>query len=133
MGQSTGSGVGRTRVLVVDDDPRVRDLLRDFLGTIGCDVDEAADGLEGVARLAQAGYDLVVTDLVMPGPTGWDVTEAVRRRDAALPVLMLTGSATNLDADRARSLGVRILHKPVGFVEFRAAAAQALATRAGGR
>lgn len=130
MGHSTGSDVRRARVLVIDDDPRIRDLLRDFLGTIGCEVDEAADGHEGVARLERAGYDLVVTDLAMPGPTGWDVTEAVRRRDTALPVLMLTGSATHPDADRARALGVRILQKPVGFLEFRTAAAQALQARA---
>lgn len=132
MGHSTSSNVRRARVLVIDDDPRIRELLRDFLGTIGCEVHEAGDGHEAVACLERDGYDLVVTDLAMPGPTGWDVTEAVRRRDGALPVLMLTGSATNPDVDRARALGVRILQKPIGFLEFRAAAAQALDARAGG-
>ena len=122
----------RTRVLVIDDDAGVRGLLREFLESLGWAADEAPSGEEGLARLDRAAYDLVVTDLLMPGLSGWDVSEGVRRHDPTLPVLMVTGSATNLDVDRARELGVTILHKPIGLRDFRAVVQELLRARAGG-
>jgi two-component system, NarL family, capsular synthesis sensor histidine kinase RcsC len=89
-------------------------------------VDEAPGGAEGLALFRHGGYDLVLTDLAMPGMSGWDVADAVRSMSAATPVIPVTGSATDLDAHRAGTLGLSVLHNPVPLQELRAAVRQAL-------
>ncbi len=117
------------RLLVIDDDPAVRSVLRDLLSGLGYAVDEAPGGAEGLTLFRQGGYDLVLTDLAMPGLSGWDVADAVRSMSATIPVILVTGSASDLDAQRADALGVAILHKPVPLQELRRAVRQALAGR----
>jgi len=67
-----------------------------------------------------------LTDLAMPGMSGWEVAKAVRSTSAATPVILVTGSATDLDAQRADALGVTILHKPVPVEALRTAVRRAL-------
>ncbi len=114
------------RLLVIDDDPTVRSLLRDLLGALDYAVDEAPGGAEGLAQFRRDSYDLVLTDLAMPGMSGWEVAEAVRSASPGAPVILVTGSATDLDAQRADALGVTILHKPVPLADLRTAVRQAL-------
>ncbi len=118
----------QARLLVIDDDPAVRSVLCDLLSGLGYAVDGAPDGAEGLARFGQGGYDLVLTDLAMPSLSGLEVAEAVRSESAVTPVILVTGSATDLDAQRADALGVAILHKPVPFQDLRAAVGQALSS-----
>ncbi len=115
------------RLLVIDDDPTVRSVLCDLLSGLGYVVDDAPSGAEGLALFGQGGYDLVLTDLAMPGMSGWEVAEAVRSALPGAPVILVTGSATDVDAKRAGALGVTILHKPVPFYELRTAVRRALA------
>ena len=63
----------------------------------------------------------------MPGTSGWDVAEAVRPVSPGAPVVLVTGSATDADAERADALGVAILHKPVPLEELQRTVRQALA------
>jgi CheY-like chemotaxis protein len=80
------------RILVIDDDPRVRATLADLLVAQGHSVEQASSGQEGLGRLtAGERVDLVVTDLGMPDMTGWDVARAVRERWPTLPVGLITG------------------------------------------
>jgi CheY-like chemotaxis protein len=116
------------RLLVIDDDPAVRSVLRDLLSGLDYTVDEAPGGAEGLVLFRHGGYDLVLTDLAMPGMSGWGVADAVRSMSAATPVLA-TGSATDLDTQRADDVAVIILHKPVPLQELRTAVCRALAGR----
>jgi len=80
------------RVLVIDDDPRVLVTLADLLSAQGHTVIQAASGQEGLDRLAKGEpFDLVLTDLGMPGMTGWEVARAVRERWPGLRVGLITG------------------------------------------
>jgi CheY-like chemotaxis protein len=100
-------------ILVIDDNVLVRDLWCDFLGILGYAVTAAGNWAEGMAMFDQMVHDLVVTDLVMPGLSGWDVVDAVRRRKPDTPVILVSGSGTDEDAKRALREGLLILAKPV--------------------
>ena len=76
-------------LLVVDDDGRLRDLLNRFLSDNGFFVVTAADAAEARKRLSHFDFDAVVLDLMMPGESGLDLTQALRR-DGDLPILLLT-------------------------------------------
>jgi two-component system phosphate regulon response regulator OmpR len=83
-------------LLVVDDDPRLRDLLRRYLSDSGFRVTGAADTLEARAHLASFAFDLIVLDVMMPGESGLDLTRALRaesKSSGVVPVLLLTAMA----------------------------------------
>src|SRR4030081_975445 len=82
-------------LLVVDDDARLRDLLRRYLSENGFRVTVAADAKEARANLASFTFDLIVLDVMMPGESGLDLTGALRGsgRSPRLPVLLLTAMA----------------------------------------
>ncbi|GIJ11007.1 response regulator transcription factor [Micromonospora andamanensis] len=92
------------RVLVVDDDPTVSDVVRRYLEQAGCEVQLAVDGADGLAAIAAARPDLVVLDLMMPGIDGLEVCRRIRRQLPDLPVVMLT--ALGEEADRVLGLEV---------------------------
>jgi DNA-binding response OmpR family regulator len=92
------------RVLVIDDDPTVREVVSGYLRQAGCEVDEAADGPSGLATYDAVPADLVVLDLMLPGIDGLEVFRRLRSRAARLPVLMLT--ARGDEADRVLGLEV---------------------------
>jgi DNA-binding response OmpR family regulator len=94
-----------------------------------CGADGAPGGSEGLALLDGNRYDLLVTDLMMPGLNGWQVVAAARRRDPALPVLMITGSAANIDLGNVREAGVTLLEKPLSLRDFKAAVSELLRSR----
>ena len=92
------------RVLVVDDDPTVSDVVRRYLEQDGCAVRLAADGAGGLAAVAAERPDLVVLDLMMPGIDGIEVCRQLHHRLPGLPVIMLT--ALGEEADRVLGLEV---------------------------
>jgi CheY-like chemotaxis protein len=119
------------RVLVVDDERHVRAMLCDLLTLWGCRAVAAASGREALARFADGGWDLVLTDLIMPGMSGLELAEQVRGRDASVEVIMLTGSSADLDAP-ARGLRFTVVRKPVPLAALEAAVREALARRRAG-
>jgi two-component system, OmpR family, phosphate regulon response regulator OmpR len=82
-------------LLVVDDDPRLRELLRRYLSESGFRVTAAADAEEARGALASFAFDLVVLDVMMPGESGLDLTRALRAegQPRRLPILLLTAKA----------------------------------------
>jgi CheY-like chemotaxis protein len=68
------------RVLVIDDDPSVREVVRYLLAAFGYECQTAADGPSGLARFAEGDWNLVLTDLEMPEMSGWQVVEAIRQQ-----------------------------------------------------
>jgi DNA-binding response OmpR family regulator len=86
-----------TRVLVVDDDVTVREVVVTYLRAAGHDVDETADGEGALALLRDHPADLVVLDLMLPGIDGLEVCERLRARGDDLPVIMLTALGSETD------------------------------------
>jgi DNA-binding response OmpR family regulator len=124
--------MSHTRVLVVDDDPITRELLRGVLERAGHDVREAADGRAGLRDLYAAPPDLVILDVEMPELDGWTTLERIRDI-SEVPVLMLTARETELERVRGLKGGADdYVVKPFGHQEL-AARVQALLRRAGNR
>lgn len=117
-------------VLVVDDEQRMRDLVRLYLTRAGWHVDEAANGREALAKVARHPYSLIVLDLMMPELDGWEVCRRVRQT-SQVPILMLT--ARNEVTDRVLGLQMGAddyLAKPFDPREL-VARVQAILRRAG--
>ena len=100
------------RILLVDDNAVVRDMLVDLVGSLGYSADAAGGGAEALALFDQGRYDVVLTDLLMPGMSGWEVLAALRQREPWIPVIIITGTPVIGDA-RAEQPGVAVLRKPV--------------------
>jgi signal transduction histidine kinase len=110
------------RILVIDDDPRVRATLADLLVAQGHAVEQASSGQEGIARLAAGErVDLVVTDLGMPDMTGWDVARAVRERWPGLRIGLITGWGDQELPARERAQVDFVISKPFEDVRLREA------------
>ncbi|HEX9719552.1 MAG TPA: response regulator [Ramlibacter sp.] len=102
------------KVLVVDDDPVVGMSFKRVLSGKGYVVITAENGYEGLAKLQDEKFDLVFTDLRMPGLTGLDVAERVKARQPWMPVVIVTGYGSKTSEDRARAAGVSgFLNKPL--------------------
>jgi DNA-binding response OmpR family regulator len=128
VGDQTGGLRGR--VLVVDDDPHIREICRLYLAQAGFQVEEAADGEAALARIAAAPPDLVVLDILLPGRDGIHVLGAIRARDEWLPVLLLTALGDEDQRVRGLRLGADdYLTKPFSPREL-VARAEAILRRA---
>jgi two-component system phosphate regulon response regulator OmpR len=90
-------GQRRARVLVVDDDARLRDLLQRYLGEQGFDVFVAADGAAMGKWLARNSVDLVILDLMLPGEDGLALCRKLRGAGEAVPIIMLTARGDEVD------------------------------------
>lgn len=119
------------RVLVVDDEERVRGLLCDLVAAWGCQAVEAANGAQALTLFEEGDYDLVLTDYLMPDRTGLDLIRDLRDRDAAIGVIMFTASTADLEPD-SRRLDFTLLRKPLQLDGLKTAVSQALRHRARG-
>ena len=105
-------------ILVVDDEPPMRKLLSSNLKASGFDVRTAADGSEALKLIDEHRFDLLLLDVGIPGPTGMQVLETVRR-DTELPVLIVSGRGRERDKVEALNLGADdYLSKPFGVAEL---------------
>jgi DNA-binding response OmpR family regulator len=106
-------------ILVIDDDERVRMLLRDILVFAGHRVIEASDGESGMKVLEESRFDIVLTDLGMPLINGWEVAKSIKKRVPEIPVFLITGWGTHLDEEKIRESGVDlIIGKPFQINEI---------------
>jgi CheY-like chemotaxis protein len=117
------------KVLVVDDDPVVGESFNRVLSRKGYAVITAANGDEALEKMQAERYDLVFTDLRMPGMDGLEVAEQVKARQPWTPVVIVTGYGSKPSEDRARALGVsEFLNKPLSPEMIEDSAAKALAS-----
>jgi excisionase family DNA binding protein len=124
---STPPRSARQRVLVVDDEASIRDLLSKTLALAEYDVDTAPDGTSALDRLRAVSYDLLIADLKMPGMDGLTLIRQAKRIKADLPVIIITGFSTESSAIEAVNLGVAgYLTKPFRVPQVLAAASKAL-------
>lgn len=117
----------RPRVLVVDDESSIRELLSKTLALAEYEVDTAQDGRAAIERLRLGHYDLLIADLKMPGLDGLSLIREAKRLKGDLPVIIITGYSTESSAIEAVNLGVAgYLTKPFRVPQVLAAAARAL-------
>ena len=117
----------RPRILVVDDEASIRDLLSKTLALAEYDVDVAPDGRSALEQLRLYPYDLLIADLKMPGMDGLTVIREAKRLKTDLPVIIITGYSTEASAIEAVNLGVAgYLTKPFRVPQVLAAAGKAL-------
>lgn len=121
------------RFLVVDDEPRVRDMVGEFLLRQGSTVETAANGREALEKFHQQDIDLVITDRGMPEMNGDALAEAIKEESPNMPIIMLTGFGEMMISTEDRPVGVDvILSKPVTPAALRQAVT-ALRTEYAGR
>jgi excisionase family DNA binding protein len=118
---------GRPRILVVDDESSIRELLSKTLALAEYEVDTAPDGRAALERLRLGHYDLLIADLKMPGMDGLTLIREAKRYKSDLPVIIITGFSTESSAIEAVNIGVAgYLTKPFRVPQVLAAAARAL-------
>ena len=112
-GQQIQEPVGKAKILVIEDEEDVRTLLQDILEMHGHEVAVAAHGEEGIAAFKKGTFDLVFTDLGMPGMSGWEVAQAIKEIDPEVAIAIITGWGIKMDEEELKKSGVDlILNKP---------------------
>ncbi len=119
------------KVLVVDDDPAVRKSFDRVLSSKGYAVITAENGEQALRKLNEEKYDLVYTDIRMPGMSGLEVAEQVKAQRPWTPVVIITGYGTDAAEARAKAAGVSsFVHKPLSPEMIEGSARDALAAPA---
>jgi CheY-like chemotaxis protein len=103
------------QILIVDDDEKFRKMLRKMLELEGYEVVEAADGNEAVNRHSQQPFDLIITDIIMPGKEGIETILDIKDNDPNAQFIVVSGNSwfgSDVEFDMAKTLGARTLRKP---------------------
>jgi DNA-binding NtrC family response regulator len=108
------------RVLIIEDDEGMRSLLKDFLEEEGYAADVAKDGLEVFRKISQGAFDLVITDIRMPGISGLDILSAIKKFQPELSVIIITAFGGEEVYQRSLARGADgYLEKPIHFDKLR--------------
>ncbi|HSK65237.1 MAG TPA: response regulator, partial [Pyrinomonadaceae bacterium] len=103
----------QTRLLVVDDEDFVRELLRDILEGERCEVILAESGAEALSLFGQMEFDGVFTDVGMPGMSGWELAREIRQRNTRIPIAVVTGWGEAVGSHEQKAAGVNwVVAKP---------------------
>lgn len=125
--RTAGNTTEPARILVVDDEQAVRDLLVKILTSGNYRVEVASDGTTAIEKLSTTSFDLLFTDLRMPGMDGLSVIREARRHSPGLPIVIITGYSTEASAIEALNMGVQgYLTKPFRLQRVLMLAARAL-------
>ena len=109
------------RVLIIEDNKEIAELVRLHLVDLLCHVDVASDGLRGLALAEASAYALVILDLMLPGMNGLDVCKRLRAREVYTPILMITSKSSEFDRVLGLELGADdYLTKPFSIIELMA-------------
>jgi DNA-binding response OmpR family regulator len=123
MGQQLADKLGKRKVLVIEDEHDIAQLIQLHLNDIDCDVTLAADGHIGMRLAFAQEWDLVMLDLRLPGPDGLSICRALRRDQSYTPILMLTSKSSELDRVLGLELGADdYVTKPFSVSELMARA-----------
>jgi len=130
IGVAVPAPVHAARVLIIEDEPEVQAVLADMLREAGYVVSVARDGSNGLERCEQESMDLVLSDISMPGLSGWDVAARLRTRFPSIPIGFVTGWGDQLDPERLARTGVSfVIAKPFQALDVLRHVAEALRYR----
>lgn len=99
------SDIVNYKVLVVDDEPGIRDVIKEYMGVSGFEITESEDGISALNKLYKSEYDLVILDVMMPKMDGWSLCREIRKT-SSVPVIMLTARGEEYDKLLGFELGV---------------------------
>ena len=108
------------RVLIVDDEPWVREVFRDFCNlSEAFEVELAESGTAAIEKASRRDYDIITLDLIMPEVSGLEVLTAIKKASPAARVMIITGNATDKLVHQAGIMGARrVMYKPVMIENF---------------
>ena len=122
----------RARILVVDDEEFVRSVLSRILTQMNHQVTLAEDGEKGVALFKEKEFDMVLTDLGMPGMSGWEVCRIIKKISPLTPVGMITGWGTEMSRSKMKEYGLDfIISKPFDFNQILNVVAETIGSKEG--
>jgi DNA-binding response OmpR family regulator len=98
----------KLRILVVEDDGNIRRIMKDFLSMDGHDVYIAADGESGLKYLQSEEFDLIITDLGLPGMNGWDLARASKRYQIDVPVISISSWQGKEAEQKTKECGIDV-------------------------
>lgn len=108
----------KVRILIVDDDREIRETLGELIRLMGHDHSSAENGKEALGMVAQADFDMILTDIQMPVMSGLELFQEVKSRN--IPVVLMTGFSTLVDIGKATAMGAAdFLSKPFGAEELK--------------
>jgi CheY-like chemotaxis protein len=114
-------------ILVIDDDPAVLTMMTDWLTEAGFTVIPTGDGTEALEALRGGRIDVMVADILMPRPDGWDLLDELRRTQASTQTVIVTGCLTEVLHREAERRGARlVLEKPFPGAQLVAAVTEAV-------
>ncbi|RAL24153.1 response regulator transcription factor [Thermoflavimicrobium daqui] len=103
------------KILVIEDDLDIQELIQEFLTTQNMSVDVASDGIEGIQLFQRSSYDLVILDVMLPNMDGYHVCQIIRNK-SSVPIIMLTALGEEKDQIKGFDLGVDdYITKPFSF------------------
>ena len=109
------------KILIIEDDPNISELLEIHLGDLGYQLNQAADGVAGVEKFEEGEYALVILDLMLPKLDGFEVCKQIRAQNTYTPILMLTSKSEELDKVLGLELGADdYITKPFSIRELMA-------------
>ena len=108
------------RILIVDDEKWVREVFKDFCELTDIfNVDLAQSGEEAIEKVRVNHYDLITMDLIMPEMSGLDALNAIKKVSPKVPIMIITGNATDKLVNEAGVLGAcRVMYKPILLEDF---------------
>jgi DNA-binding NtrC family response regulator len=118
------------RILIIDDEPQIRSMLRLMLERVGYEVIEAADGMEGIRQYRDNPADVIITDLIMPNKDGIGMIIELKKEFPQIKIIAMSGGGVNRPEgylDGAKKLGAsRTLTKPIDRDEMMSAVKETL-------
>ncbi|MGE4284265.1 MAG: response regulator transcription factor [Clostridia bacterium] len=105
MKEEKVNGLAREKILIADDEERIRDMIKEYISLEGYDITEASDGIEALNFFKQDEYALIILDVMMPKMDGWSVCREIRK-NSHVPIIMLTARAEEYDKLFGFELGV---------------------------
>jgi len=107
------------RVLVIEDDLHIQELLNIHLMDLDCEVTKVGNGIEGYSLLCKESWDLLILDLMLPGMGGLEICRAVRESNKTIPILMVTAKSEEIDKVLGLEIGADdYITKPFSIREF---------------
>ncbi len=107
------------KILIVEDEVEIADILKLHLQDLGCEVVAVHDGNNGMEEASREGWNLIILDIQLPGPSGLDICRSIRRQQQHIPVIMLTSRSTELDRVIGLDLGADdYITKPFSILEM---------------
>lgn len=95
-----------TRILITDDEAKIREMIRKYAEFEGFETDEAVDGMEAVSKCLSNQYDLVVMDIMMPNLDGFSASKEIRKTNPSIPIILLSALGEEYDRIHGFDIGV---------------------------